>query len=135
MVHRAQRRFPPHEPQRVAAHGLDPARVEQAGRGVEVADEALPRGVVDRDHGLRAFVAFDDADRPVGGHVREHPGRGADRERPDPDRVTGGEGAVAGREPAGELLPVELLEVDGPVVRQHLDHGENRSHAEAIGAG
>ena len=86
----------------------------------------MPRLVVERDHGLRGLVAFDDLDRVVAGHVGERAGRRADRERPDLAGVVDGQRAVAGREPRREHVAMEAIEVERVVgawvVQVRVDH-------------
>ena len=128
VVHRAERRLPAHEPERVAADDLDPAAVQQAGRGIEVAGQPAPRFVVECDDRLRGVFAHDDLDRVVGRHVGERARRRANRERPDLAGVAGGERSVAGDEPPGKDLAMEAIEldriVDRRVVQARVNHGE-----------
>jgi hypothetical protein len=111
---RPEHRLPAHEVHGVAAGAAHPARVEQAGRGLQVVDEGGERLGRHLHHGGRLALPREEA-HAVG--LREVGERGSVRDPecqgPEAPGPRGRQGGIAGREPLRELLPMEVVEVDG----------------------
>ena len=111
--HGAQHRVPADEAHAIAARELQPPRVEQPGRGVELVDDPLPGFVAELDDRLGGLVARRDVDpartRNVGVRVavRQSEGQRADVSRPLRRQRT-----VARTKTPWQIDPVELVEVE-----------------------